>query len=126
MGTRAGEIGDQDTTRFRRSIEWRAHFRFAECLSVPDALGFQSYHNVDPDSNSRTLDGYAPTARRPPSFFLATSLAKNRSSNSHERRSFFNRDRKILRHSHRQLRKIDMELRLEPIAQLAQLDKIFS
>src|SRR5438105_11339966 len=59
MGKRDAEIGGRDTTRFHRSIEWRAHFQFAECLSAPDALGFQSYHKVDPRSNSRTLEGRA-------------------------------------------------------------------
>src|SRR5205807_5911084 len=51
---RDAEIGDRDTTRFHRSIEWRAHFQFAECWSVPDALGLQIYHDVDLESNSRT------------------------------------------------------------------------
>src|SRR5260370_25443408 len=39
MDTRAGEIGDRDTTRFHRSNEWRVHRRSAECSSAPDAWG---------------------------------------------------------------------------------------
>src|SRR2546423_11443006 len=39
MDTRAGEIGDRETIRLRRSIEWQVHCRFAEYCSAPNAWG---------------------------------------------------------------------------------------
>src|SRR6266852_6426647 len=106
-------------------------------------MGFQSYHDLDLESNSRAwwieqslarwykcrrsrLELASP-AERPIHLFSSwlRSFPKNRGSNPDQRRAFFNRDRKILGHSHRELRKIDMKLRLQASAQLAQLNKIF-
>src|SRR5439155_1422450 len=106
-------------------------------------MRFQSYHDVDLESNSRawwieqSLARWykcrrdrvelASLAKRPIHLFLSwlRSFSKNRRPHSDQRCAFFNRDREILRHSHRELRKIDMKLRLHASAQLAQLNKIF-
>ncbi len=47
------------------------------------------------------------------------AFSENRGANPHQRRAFFHRNRKILGHAHRELRKIDVKLRLQAIAQLA-------
>src|SRR6266568_3839177 len=69
----------------------------------------------------------ASPAERPIHLFALElrPLSKNRRPHSDQRCAFFNRDREILRHPHRELRKIDMKLRLQASAQLAQLNKIF-
>src|SRR5206468_6828804 len=106
-------------------------------------MRFQSYHDVDLESNSRawwieqSLARWykcrrdrvelASPAARPIHLFSSwlRSFSKNRRPHSDQRCAFFNRDREILRHPHRELRKIDMKLRLQASAQLAQLNKIF-
>src|SRR6266446_2779836 len=106
-------------------------------------MGFRSYHDVHLESNSRawwieqSLARWykcrrdrvelASPAERPShlfSFWLR-ALSKNRSPDPDQRCAFFNRNREILGHAHRKLRKIDMKLRLQASAQLAQLNKIF-
>src|SRR6266704_2065562 len=106
-------------------------------------MGFRSYHDVDLESNSRawwieqslarwykyrrSRVELASPAERPIHLFALElrPLSKNRRSNPHQGRAFFHRNREILGHSHRHLRKIDMKLRLQASAQLAQLNKIF-
>src|SRR5437879_8184520 len=106
-------------------------------------MGFQSYHDVDLESNSRawwieqslarwckcrrSQVELASPAERPSHLFSSwlRSFSKNRRPHSDQRCAFFNRDREILRHPHRELRKIDMKLRLQASAQLEQLNKIF-
>src|SRR5260370_9658863 len=106
-------------------------------------MGFRSYHDVDLESNSRawwieqslarwykcrrSRGELASPAERPIHLFALElrPLSKNRRSNPHQGRAFFHRNREILGHSHRHLRKIDMKLRLQASAQLAQLNKIF-
>src|SRR6266699_1263493 len=106
-------------------------------------MGFRSYHDVDLESNSRawwieqslarwykyrrSRVELASPAERPIHLFALElrPLSKNRRSNPHQGRAFFHRNREILGHSHRHLRKLDMKLRLQASAQLAQLNKIF-
>src|SRR5438128_7642541 len=99
-------------------------------------MGFRSYHDVDLESNSRAWWIEQPLARwckcrrsqvelaspaeRPSHLFSSwlRSFPKNRGPDPDQRRAFFDCDRKILRHSHRELRKIDMKFCLQPIAQV--------
>jgi len=46
-------------------------------------------------------------------------FAKDRRADAHQRRTFLNSNRKVLRHAHRKLGEIDMKFRLEALAQLA-------
>src|SRR6266480_1436375 len=103
MDRRDGEIGDRDTTRSRHSIEWRAHSRFAEYWSAPNALGLRSYHDADLKSNSRTCIRLAlsrrigkntATERRGYNSLPLRlgSLSEDRRPHPNQRRAFFNRD----------------------------------
>src|SRR5207302_8515277 len=69
----------------------------------------QTHWDFNPTTMSilRAIPGLFP--------ILPRSLSENRRPHTHERRAFFNRDRVILRHSHREVRKIDMEFRLQAI-----------
>src|SRR6266542_2080725 len=51
--------------------------------------------------------------------FWARPLAKDRRADAHQRRTFLNSNRKVLRDAHRKLGEIDMKFRLEAITQLA-------
>jgi len=51
--------------------------------------------------------------------FWARPLAKDRRADAHQRRTFLNRNRKVLRHTHRKLGEIDMKFRLKALTQLA-------
>src|SRR5947209_15347098 len=96
-------------------------------------MGFQSYHKKNAESNSRA-EGFCwmvlETRYRYHELELFTfrlrSLPENRSSHPHQSCSLLHCDRKILSHSHRQLRQIDMELRLQTLSQLSQPNKILS
>jgi len=68
-------------------------------------------------SSKGLLDPPMPVSSRP--------FAKNRRSDAHQRCAFLRPIAKVLRHPHRKLRKIDMKLCLQPVAQFAQLNKIF-
>ena len=46
-------------------------------------------------------------------------FAKDRRADAHQRRTFLNRNRKVLRHTHRKLGEIDMKFRLKALTQLA-------